>query len=624
MMESLRNFLTGPRLIIVVLICAAPFIFLGTESLSQGFGGFGKINGEKVTEQDLQRASNSAVLMFKNFYGEDFDFDALESEVKSESIKQQLTVQKVLYSYAKSLGLINNETRNEAKKEIMRSPAFQVNGEFNEDSYEVGVNSYGFTKESYIDITRDELASEQFRQSLNLIDFITNEEVYDLVKLLEKSADVDFIKIDFDKLKNNITNTTEEILDFYNDNQIDFYSLEERNFNYIVLEQDKYKQNIQVPQNYIENAFQQYITTYENSSQVRFAHIMIEKNQYSSDEDANKKIKEVEELLINGSDFSSIASQYSDDLITKDLGGDLEYFDADLWPSEFANAIQEMELNETSKIIELENTFHILKVTEINEQEEVPEEQIKKDLLNNLIETESLALMKDDLEIIEDMILENKSLKSIANEFSIELISSSFFNSDNFDFEIFPELEVKNYLFSDGAITDEPYVIEAEDKIIVMALNQTNLSKLMPFESVVEEASKSLIEQKALDRLELLTAEINTFEVEEERIDFINSYTFITNDIFFDVKRNSSLLPREVLNKVFENQNGTTFDINSSLGDKYIVKIKDFKTPNETQIQENINEYQEIAKEIQSSKIIELITEDVFDSAEVNLKNFIF
>ena len=623
-MESLRNFLTGPRLIIVVLICAAPFIFLGTESLSQGFGGFGKINGEKVTEQDLQRASNSAVLMFKNFYGEDFDFDALESEVKSESIKQQLTVQKVLYSYAKSLGLINDETRNEAKKEIMRSPAFQVNGEFNEDSYEVGVNSYGFTKESYIDITRDELASEQFRQSLNLIDFITNEEVYDLVKLLEKSADVDFIKIDFDKLKNNITNSTEEILDFYNDNQIDFYSLEERNFNYIVLEQDKYKQNIQVPQNYIENAFQQYITTYENSSQVRFAHIMIEKNQYSSDEDANKKIKEVEELLINGSDFSSIASQYSDDLITKDLGGDLEYFDADLWPSEFANAIQEMELNETSKIIELENTFHILKVTEINEQEEVPEEQIKKDLLNNLIETESLALMKDDLEIIEDMILENKSLKSIANEFSIELISSSFFNSDNFDFEIFPELEVKNYLFSDGAITDEPYVIEAEDKIIVMALNQTNLSKLMPFESVVEEASKSLIEQKALDRLELLTAEINTFEVEEERIDFINSYTFITNDIFFDVKRNSSLLPREVLNKVFENQNGTTFDINSSLGDKYIVKIKDFKTPNETQIQENINEYQEIAKEIQSSKIIELITEDVFDSAEVNLKNLIF
>ena len=87
--------------------------------------------------------------------------------------------------------------------------------------------------------------------------------------------------------------------------------------------------------------------------------------------------------------------------------------------------------------------------------------------------------MKDDLEIIEDMILENKSLKSIANEFSIELISSSFFNSDNFDFEIFPELEVKSYLFSDGAITDEPYVIEAEDKIIVMALNQTNLSKLM-------------------------------------------------------------------------------------------------------------------------------------------------
>ena len=66
-MESLRNFLTGPRLIFIVLVCALPFVFLGTGSLTGAFGGsFGSINGEDVTEADLQLASNTAVQRFQS------------------------------------------------------------------------------------------------------------------------------------------------------------------------------------------------------------------------------------------------------------------------------------------------------------------------------------------------------------------------------------------------------------------------------------------------------------------------------------------------------------------------------------------------------------------------------
>ena len=78
-MESLRNFLTGPRLLIVVLVCALPFVFLGTSSLGTTFNtSFGNINGEDVKEIDLQIASNSTVQKFKSVYGEEFDFDMLD------------------------------------------------------------------------------------------------------------------------------------------------------------------------------------------------------------------------------------------------------------------------------------------------------------------------------------------------------------------------------------------------------------------------------------------------------------------------------------------------------------------------------------------------------------------
>ena len=76
----------------------------------------------------------------------------LDEEFKADAIKQELIIQKVLYSGAKSMGLINQSTELEIKKEIIKSPRFQVDGEFNENVYEAQVNSSGFTKESYIEI----------------------------------------------------------------------------------------------------------------------------------------------------------------------------------------------------------------------------------------------------------------------------------------------------------------------------------------------------------------------------------------------------------------------------------------------------------------------------------------
>ena len=107
MMESLRNFLTGPRLFIVIAACALPFVFLGTSSLGSTFQPtFGSINGENITEADMQAASNIAAQKFKNIYGDDFDFNELDESIQLEAVKQELITQKVLLSEARSLCLL--------------------------------------------------------------------------------------------------------------------------------------------------------------------------------------------------------------------------------------------------------------------------------------------------------------------------------------------------------------------------------------------------------------------------------------------------------------------------------------------------------------------------------------
>ena len=624
MMESLRNFLTGPRLLIVVLVCALPFVFLGTSSLGTTFNtSFGNINGEDVKEIDLQIASNSTVQKFKSVYGEEFDFDMLDEEFKADAIKQELIIQKVLYSGAKSMGLINQSTELEIKKEIIKSPRFQVDGEFNENVYEAQVNSSGFTKESYIEIMTGLSASELYRSSLNAVNFVTDQELYQLASLLEKSTNIDFIKINFNNLKSEIVNTEDEIKNFYEANEILFFSDEQKSFKYLILDQSDYSELIEVPDSYLEDGYQNYLNEFVNAAQTRISHIMIDKNNYETREDAFDSINKIEELLKNGDNFSELASVYSEDIVTSDIGGDLEYFDKDIFPIEFNEAIKDLELNEVSKIVELEDTFHILKITEKNLSKPLSADEVKDNLLAELIETESYALMLDEFTNLEDMIFNNDSFDQISMASSKTVYTSDLYTKNNFDFDSNNQV-IKDYLFSPNTIIGEPFSVDLGNRIIIMALDKLIEPQLQSLESVKDSVINMITNSKAEEKMNLLATEIQSFSNDDDKNKFIDAYNYVESDSFVDVKRYSSLLPREVLNKVFINQADTIISEDASNGDKYIVTIKKFNQPLDTDIQNIIEEYNTFSEEIFVTRMNQIVNNDIFESARVNLNNLIF
>ncbi|MAQ98312.1 MAG: peptidylprolyl isomerase [Gammaproteobacteria bacterium] len=623
-MESLRNFLTGPRLIFIVLLCALPFVFLGTGSLTSIFGGsFGSINGEDVTENDLQLASNTAVQRFKSIYGEEFDFDMLSEEVRSDSIKQELIVQKVLQAEARSLGLFNKNTISEAKKDIVKTPQFQVEGMFNENVYEAQVNSSGYTKESYIDLMANLLASELYRNSLSGINFVTKNELHEIASLLEMTSDISFTKISYQALKDNLVNTSEELLDYYDKNQILFFSDQERQFEYLVLDQIDYKDNVEIPEGYLENAYKDYLSNFDSSAQTRISHIMIDKNNYESTSEAFDQIKKVQDLLINGNDFSDLASEYSEDIVTKENGGDLDYFERDIFPEEFEEGIKNLGLGDFSNIIDLEDTLHIIKVTEINKQEPLSEDQVTDELIDELVELESLALMNDDFSLLEDLILENNSIEEIAEYINKEVSRSNTFTKSNYDFYI-DDFAIRDYLFSEDSQINEPFAIELEGKVIVVSISLIVEPKLQPFEKVAEDVADLLSETKAIEKLKLVENEFKTIDSKEDQVDFMKAYDFMSQDTFINVKRYSSLLPQEVLTEIFNNKPNTILNIKANNGDKYIVEINNFNQLSEDEINSVTIEYTNFSQERFSSKMSEIINEDVFESARINLKNVSF
>ena len=623
-MESLRNFLTGPRLFIVIAACALPFVFLGTSSLGSTFQtSFGSINGENISEADMQAASNITNQKFKNIYGDDFDFNELDEAIQLDAIKQELISQKVLLSEARSLGFINKDTIKQAKKSIIRNPAFQVDGVFDEGVYEAQVNAAGYTKDLYIDMMTDIMASELYRIALASSTFVTETEVKELAEILEQSVDINFIKLDSEILKGQIENSEEEIKDYYDSNQILFYSEEERSFKYLVLKPEDYKNSVIIPEGYIESAYDDYLSRTNERMEIRFSHIMIEKANYESPEEAFQRITEVADELSNGASFEEMVMAYSDDIVSKDSGGDLEYFDADIFPEEFGIALDDMSINEVSSIVELEETFHILKMTEFNEAEVMTIEEMQDVIIDNLVSSESLALMNDEYDLIDEMILSNETIESIGESLSKSVIEVTEIKETNFNFSI-DDSRVKDFIFSPDSEIDAPVAINLDDSIIVISLNSIKEPSLQDYKDVSDEANNLLSESKTIEKKNLLVAELDTAKAEDTLQSFFKAYNFITEESFVEVKRYSSLLPQEVIQEVFKIAPGNSITVDSRSGDVYIVDLVNINKPSSESIDSLFDQYNNFSEARISSSISSVINQEIFESAKVNLNNLVF
>ena len=619
-MDSLRNFLTGPRLFIVIAACALPFVFLGTSSLGTVFdqGTVGTINGENVSENDYNFAATNAERKLKRIYGDEFKLDLLDEETAISLIQQELIVQKVFLSQARSFGLINKTTTKLAKEGIQETPQFMIDGTFSEGVYEAQVTSAGHTKQSYIDSTRDLFAAEGYRQSVGSLNFSTDDEIKELASLLEQTVDINFIKIDSAALKKNVVNTETELEDFYSTNQIMFYSDEARSFNYFLLTPEAYKDKVEVPEGYIETAYSDYLSKASERTQIRIAHIMIEKSNYDSDQIAFETLKDIETKISIGEDFSILANTYSDDVVTKENGGDLEYFSNDVFPEEFGEAIKGLKLNDTSSIIELDDTLHILKITEYNEAEILSIEDMSSDMISQLVNAESLALMNDDFDLLDQMIVQNDDIENIASSIGQEILASNKYTSQDFDFDI-KDSRIQDYVFSPDAEIGSTFAIDLDESILVISLKDVEESSLLEYSSVRAEVNTLLSSDKANTKQELLNKEIEVVRKNGDIEEFISAYEFISKDSFVDVKRYSSLIPQEISQELFKLQSGQSISMNANNGDTYIIDLTMIKKPSEESLTELLEQYKSFSEQRIFEKMNDIIQSQIIDNARVNL-----
>ena len=617
MLESVRNFLSGKRVIVIAVLLAIPFVFFGSTSFGTTFISFGTVNGETVSQLDVNIATSQVSQRLQSIYGEDFSLDDLDEEVSMGLIKNEVINNKTLLSHARKLGLIVSEKK--AKQEIINIDGFQGENGFDQTIFESTIRSNGWTPDEYINLVRETISLDGLVSAMGVAAFPIKSDMEAIAILLETSRDIDFIKVDKNLLIEQQKATLEEGQEFYNNNPFLFLSKELRDFSYLVLNYEAYKELVEVPDNFIDEAYADYLNNSQGQLQNRISHLMIEKVNYESSTQAYEKIDSIyEKISSNEITFEDAVSASSDDLASKDSGGDLGLSSGNAFPDEFEKVILSMKLNDVSPVIELEDSFHILKLTEVIKPIIKTKSDVSKQLLNELVDAEALALMQDDFLKLESLVLEGLTLVNLADSINAPIQVTGLTDIEGIELDGFTEINLSE-LFDSSVLPNKIEIFEGDESYAFVMMTQTIQPAVQNFVDVADLAIAEV-------RIKKANAVINDFSKNAEGSisgeKMMPSIEGFTQESFRGVKRFSSLLPSEIINSTFESPIGTLVSTEAFNGDRYWARSSNETTPSIDELGDSIEQYQAFYEEGLNQQFSGFIDVAFKKDQRVRLENF--
>ena len=617
MLESVRNFLSGKRVIVIAVVLAIPFVFLGSTSFGTTFSSYGTVNGEPVTQIDINLATSQVSQRLQSIYGEEFSLEDLDEETSLGLIKNEIINQKTLLAQVKRMGLTTSEKK--AKQEIINLDNFQGDQGFDQALFESSVRMNGFTSDEYIRLVQESMSLDTLLKAMGVSAFPIEKEIIAMASMLETSRDINFIKINKAELENTQKASLTEGQEFYDANPFLFLSQEQRDFSYIVLTFDAFKEQVNVPDGYIAEAYADYIDDIEGQVQNRISHYMIEKSNYNSSADARQSIDKVLKDIQSGIlTFENAVTESSDDAGSKDSFGDLGLSSGDAFPEEFETAISSMALNELSEVIELDDSFHILKLTEVLKPEVKSLAVMEKQLLEELLDAEALALMQEGFLDLESMVLGGSTLGELADAANQSISITGLQNMEEITLQGFDNYSSED-LFDAAVAPNKIEIFESEDSYAFVMLTQKLESSVQPFIDVAEQAIAEVRSQKANQLIEEFSQDA---EVILSGSKALPNIVGISNETFKNVKRFSSLLPSEVITETFESSIGALVTSTAFNGDRFWAQSSNEVIPSEADFSDSIDQYRDFYTDALGKQYSGLIDRAFKENQKVRLKNF--
>ena len=531
-LENIRKGLSssGATLIVGILIVGlvATFgNFLGTDNAFSNQKVL-EINGQDISIQEFSLEANRLNSIFSN------QEISLEQDQVTQIAQDSLIQRILLAQQSDDNGFYVTESF--VKEIIQADPTFARDGAFDLDVFRGFLLRSGLGAEEFQNILRTQYKSIQLNEVLNASAFIPDDHLNKFVSSINHHRDITFKKISLAEEANKESLSEEEIINYYNEEGSQFMVESKASFSIIDLNTNFLESKVQVTDSEVSAELINLEEQSSNSGQKRISHIQVDFDSLSKIEALQRVDDILNKIDLGLISFEDAVTNFSDDLGSKNLEGDLGYTDGTIFPIEFEEVIKDLSLNEVSSVVELSSSFHLIKLTESN-----VDSFTTKDARNSLIDQKTQSLFVSIEENILSSIDGNKDLIEISK--LVDLPIKSFSNVSLNDAPEYLKasedfLDVYDSL-SPGEILEFPI---DNDRLVFLEVKEFFPERQKTLEEAEKDITQILKLQKVQDNLNnlvdesiLLFAQANSSE--------LTSYE--------DLKRDTSLLPNSMVSEIF-------------------------------------------------------------------------
>jgi peptidyl-prolyl cis-trans isomerase D len=585
---------TGSSIIVAILIFGLVATFGGflTDPSAPSSSPL-KVNSKDISFGEFNLEFSRLSSMFS-------DSDVSE-EIINEITRNSIISKELLFQRATKLNMdLSEEFLNNL---IANDSSFVINGEFDTALFSGYMARLGFTINDYRNLVKSKYLANNLSDFISRSEFSLETDALKFIRATNQQRSLSFIKLDLEKMSKEEAIPETDVLNFYQQNQFRFIDPKKVSLNYIVLTDELFKRDIQVS----EEEVQDEMTFLENgteNSQTRVSHIQL---SFTNEEEKNEQFLVASSILEKTKDiaFEKLAEEFSDDFGSSTNGGDLGYTDGSILPEEFESEIINLQVNEVSEVIEMNNSLHILKITEKNEQV-----FSKEDVKNQIILTKSSERLNQSLIEIEDNYF-GESLDKLSSDLSFSIKSTELITENNLPNNL-KSFNVSNEIFSQTDKSDQffgPYENE-NGSFLLFELKEIKEESLLSQAEATQEIKEILQLEKARKSILEKSA---SYEVKAQNNDLseFNSYSLI--------KRDSSLLPDNLLTDLFSiDLVKPIFVSTQDNGDIYVVKLTKVKNSNNLAKRDEINSAKESLTTLNSRVYLDTIFKELEEKAYIN------
>ena len=427
MLEFIRTHRRLTQFILLLFIIPS-FAFVGLQSYSR-FRDNGdivaKVAGREITRQEFEVAQREQMERYRQMLGAQFDQKMFDAPEAKQNVLDGLIAQRVLSAELLRKKLTVSDQA--LQQTILSMPGLTApGGQFDGERYKSLLAAQGMSPSMYEARLRHDLALQQINSAIESTSFSPKTVAQRISDIADQEREVQELMFKASDFISQVKVTDEMLQAYYTKFGSQFEIPEKITAEYVVLNNDALLSLISISDKDIQSYYEQNVGRYTVDEQRRASHILIAvKKDAAESERAAAKAKALDllqQLRKTPGDFAKLAKKNSQDPISAERGGDLDYFGKGMMVKPFEETAYALKQGEISDLVQSDFGFHIIQVTAVKPALVKTQAEVRDEIVAEIKKQQSAKKYSELAEVFVNTVYEQSDgLKAVAEKLKLKI-----------------------------------------------------------------------------------------------------------------------------------------------------------------------------------------------------------